>query len=234
MFDEDEFRDYLRHARKKPNVIERNIKTIKHCLAFLQSNHIELSDLNEKWIGLYVEALENQNKSPKGYLYVLMNYFKFTGDKSLLTYTAGLRESYTKKSRKVFQMKDFKEVDSGYIARLNDLGIKNVNDMIREAKTPEQRKKLSQKSDIPEEEVLRLAQLADITWVGYIKSVLAPLYHAAGITSPEILAKYSADELHLHFNEFKKENDYPAQVPFLKDLEHNIKTAKKVKSKIEL
>jgi hypothetical protein len=206
---------------------------MNHWIEFLESNHIDIEDISEDLIQEFVNQLNEQKKSPKGFLYVLMNYFKFTGDKNLLKFTATLRESFTKKTRKVFQIKDFEGMNQEYISKLNELGIRDVNDMIKEAETLVLRKKLSDKTGIPKEEILRLAQLSDITRIGYVKSILAPLYHAAGIISPEVLAKYSAEELHQHFREFIDRNNYPAEVPFLKDLEHNINNARKIQSKIE-
>ncbi|MCY3410841.1 MAG: DUF4332 domain-containing protein [Candidatus Heimdallarchaeota archaeon] len=131
-------------------------------------------------------------------------------------------------------MKEFKMVNTEDIKILRDLGIKNVDQMIAECSTPTQRKSLSRKTGIPKQEILRLAQLAELTKIGYIKSTLAPLYHAAGIINAKILASYSAEGLQSHFRDFIQTHNYPAQVPFVKDLKNNIINAKKFTTQITI
>ncbi len=79
----DEFGRYLRKKGKKANVIDRNIKTLIHFIEFLSNTKVPIEDVTTNQIDSYVETLENNKISSKGYLYTLMNYFKFADQTEL-------------------------------------------------------------------------------------------------------------------------------------------------------
>jgi hypothetical protein len=116
---------------------------------------------------------------------------------------------------------------------LTSIGIVNVDDMLKHGATIEKRKKLCKKTSIPESDLLEFVQLSDITRVGYVKTKLARLYYNAGITSPQVLASYSPEELQAHFTQYVNKSGWVGQIPFLKDLTHNINNAKKVSEIVE-
>ena len=57
--------------------------------------------------------------------------------------------------------------------KLGEIGIKNVEQMLELGKIAKQRKELSEQLDIPEENILELVQLSDITRLVYVKSKLS-------------------------------------------------------------
>ena len=86
--DEELFRKFLRKKGKKADVAERNILVAMNFNEFLLSerNH-DLSGVTKEDIDVFVEKLESEKKSAKGTLYVLMNYFNFTGNEEILRHT---------------------------------------------------------------------------------------------------------------------------------------------------
>lgn len=233
--DEEAFRLYLRRKGKKPSVVDRNVKSVKEFQNFLQQTRTnDLSTVSTSDIKSYVETIEEErNTSAKGALYVLMNYFRFLGNSDLLTYTGQLREKRTKKSRRVFPLKEFYQVNLGHVNKLASIGIKNVEEMLEAGKTIKQRRNLAKQLDIPEEGILRLVELSDITRIGYVKSKLATLYHSAGIDTPTKIAKFTAEDLYGLFKEYVEKNNWDGMVPNPADLENNIKSAKKLKEVVE-
>ena len=132
------FEDSLRKKGKKRSVIERNIRTVSEFHKFLNENEISIHDLTPNTIDLYVKKIENSKKSAKGPLYILMNYFEYLGDNDLYRYTSDLREERTQKSRRLFPLSGFLDIDPQVIETLSYDGIKNVNQMIINGKTVEQ------------------------------------------------------------------------------------------------
>ncbi|MBN2017294.1 MAG: DUF4332 domain-containing protein [Candidatus Cloacimonetes bacterium] len=232
--DEKAFAAFLKKKGKKTNVIERNIRLVKTFSAYLNNEfNKQLEDCATYDITQYVATLESQKKSPKGHLYVLMNYFKFTGNKELLKCAATLRQKRTEKSRSVFLLKNFMHVDQEYVKVLANAGIKNVDDMLKAGNTKIKREMLSQKLNIPEDSILELVKLSDITRLGYVKTKLTRLYYNAGLDSPQKIAAFKPEELHTFFVKFVKESGWDGMVPNLKDLVGNIASARKLKKVVQ-
>jgi len=232
--EEELFRKFLRKKGKKTDVAERNILAVKKFNEFLlnKRNH-DLSSITIEDIDAFVEKIEQEKKSAKGSLYVLMNYFKFTGDKELLTHTAKLREERTKKTRKIFPIKDFLDIDQAHVKKLASIGIKNVEQMLEKGKLRTQREELARQLGIPEEAILELVKLSDITRMGYVKQKLSRLYYNAGLDSPLKVAEFEPDELHAFFTKFVKESNWDGMIPNPSDLVYNIKNARALKKVVE-
>ncbi|MCW3981181.1 MAG: DUF4332 domain-containing protein, partial [Candidatus Bathyarchaeota archaeon] len=184
-------------------------------------------------IDAFVMEIENKNQSAKGYLYVLMNYFNFLGNRDLLPHTKTLREGRTKKTRRILPIKEFLNINEDYVKKLAAVGIKNVDQMLEKGKTKKQREQLSKQLDIPEEAILELVKLSDITRLGYVKKKLSRLYYDAGLDSPAKIAEFEPKQLHEFFVKFVEESGWDGMVPNPKDLVSNIKNARKLSRIVE-
>lgn len=231
---EEAFREFLKKKGKKENVIERNIRSVKKFQEYLKKEReTTIEKVSEDDIRKYIEQIEAAKKSAKGPLYVLMNYYKFTEKKELLQFTAKMREERTKKTRRVFSIKDFMKVNQEHVKKLATIGIKNVEQMLEAGKTKKQREDLSKKLDITEESILELVKLSDITRLGYVKRKLSRLYYEAGLDSPEKIAAFEPEKLHAYFIKFVEESGWDGMVPNPKDLKHNIASARRLKKIVE-
>jgi len=233
--DEEEFRKHLKRKGKKADVVDRNIIVVKRFASYLEEERDKVIDeVNTEDIEAYVDLIENVKKqSAKGPLYVLMNYFRFREDETLLKFTGKLREERTKKTRKIFPIKEFLDVNPEHIKKLADIGIKNVEQMLEAGKKKKQREDLSKQLNIPEEAILELVKLSDITRMGYIKTKLSRLYYNSGLDSPEKVSKFKSDELHAFFVKYVEESGWDGMVPNPADLVNNIKGAKRLKKVVE-
>jgi site-specific recombinase XerD len=146
---EEGFRRYLKRKGKKQDVVERNVSTIRRIGSYLEKEfNINIQTVSSKEIDSFVETLEERGESAKGPLYVLMNYFRFTGDHALLTHAAELREERTNKTRKAFKLRGFLDVNQIYVEKLAGIGIEDVDQLLRKGKTKRQRKQLSEELQI--------------------------------------------------------------------------------------
>jgi hypothetical protein len=232
--DEEGFRQYLKRRGKKPAVADRNVSVLKDFSSYLlERRQKKLDDVTIDEIDAFVAELESKKKSAKGSLYVLMNYFHFVGDDDLLRHTNALRDERTKKTRRIFPVKDFLNINQEHVRKLATIGIKNVNQMLEKGKTRQQREQLSRQLDIPEESLLELVKLSDITRIGYVKRKLSRLYYDAGLDSPAKIAKFDPKELHALFVKFVEESGWDGMVPNPKDLVNNVKSARKLTKVVE-
>lgn len=231
---EEEFRKYLKRRGKKPAVVNRNVVVLKDFISYLlEKRDKDLNCVTIDDIDAFVIEVESGNQSVKGYLYVLMNYFHFLGNKELLNHTNALRDERTQKTRRLFPLKEFLNVNQDYVKKFAAIGIKNVNQMLEKGRTKKQRKQMSKQLGIPEGAILELVKLSDITRIGYIKKKLSRLYYEAGLDSPAKIAEFEPKQLHKFFIKFVEETGWDGMVPNLKDLVGNIENARKLPEIVE-
>ena len=231
---EEEFRKYLKRRGKKPGVVDRNVHVLKDFISYLlekREKHLDGVTLYD--IDAFVMDIESRKQSAKGYLYVLMNYFHFLGNKELLGHANTLRDERTKKTRRIFPIKEFLSINQDHVKKLAAIGIKNVEQMLEKGRTRKQREQLSKQLDIPEEAILELVKLSDITRIGYVKKKLSRLYYDAELDSPAKIAEFEPKQLHAFFVKFVEESGWDGMVPNPKDLVNNIRNARKLSEIVE-
>ncbi len=229
-----DFRKYLKRRGKKSAVVDRNVATVKAFRAYVREKRGKaLEAVTMEDIDAFVRDLERKKQSAKGHLYVLMNYFHFLGDSDLLQHTSTLREARTKKTRRIFPLKDFLHVNQEHVKKLAAIGIKNVEQILAHGRTKQQREQLAKQLGISEGGILELVKLSDITRIGYVKRKLARLYYEAGLDSPAKIAKFNPKQLHDFFVKFVAESGWKGMVPNPKDLANNIQNARKLSRIVE-
>ncbi len=232
--DEEGFRKYLKRRGKKPDVVDRNVESVKYFASFLQKErNKDLAKITKDDLDSYVFIIEEKKKSAKGALYTLMNYFHFLEDKELLAHANVLRDARTKKTRRIFPIREFLRVDQEAVKKLATIGIRNVEQMLEKGKTKKQREELAQQLDIAEESILELVKLSDITRLGYVKKKLSRLYYEAGLDSPVKVAAFEPKDLHEFFTKFVEESGWDGMVPNPSDLVSNIKNARELSKVVE-
>ena len=231
---EEEFRKYLKRRGKRPAVIDRNVRVLKDFVSYLwEERGKNLDDVETDDIDTFVMEIESMKQSAKGNLYVLMNYFYSISNRELLNHSKTLRERRTKRTRRVFPIKEFLNVNQEYVEKLAAIGIKNVDQMLERGKSKKQREQLSKRLGIPEDAILELVKLSDIARIGYVKRKLARLYYDAGLDSPARIAEFEPKQLHAFFVRFAEESGWNGMVPNPKDLVNNIKGARKLSRIVE-
>ncbi len=234
VMNEEEFRKYLKRRGKRPAVVDRNVRVLKGFSSYLlERRKKNLDDVTIDDIDVFVMDIESRKQSAKGYLYVLMNYFQFLGNKDLLNHASALRDERIKRARRIFPIKEFLDINQNHVKKLAAIGIKNVEHMLKKGKTKKQREQLSKQLDIPEEAILELVKLSDITRIGHVKKKLSRLYYDAGLDSPAKIAEFEPKQLHEFFVKFVKESGWDGMVPNPKDLVNNIKSARKLSRIVE-
>jgi hypothetical protein len=113
------------------------------------------------------------------------------------------------------------------------LKVRNNQQKGMRARTKKQREQLSKKLDIPEDAILELVKLSDITRIGYVKKKLSRLYYNSGLDSPAKIAEFEPKQLHEFFVKFIDETGWDGMVPNPKDLVSNIKSARKLSKIVE-
>jgi hypothetical protein len=172
----------------------------------------------------YAKSLE-KNKI-KTQVRGLALYYRYVGDASLAKAAHALREEQTAKTRQVFKLRKFRGVDLENVAKLETIGIFNVEQMLEAGKTSGDRQKLSKRTGIPLASILEFVKLSDLSRLGAIKNVRARLYYDAGLDTPDKFTQWDADELRQMLIKFVKRTGFDGIAPLPKELRNAIEKAK--------
>lgn len=234
--DEDGFRQFLKRGGRKPHTVDNVVKIVRSYEAYLdkfaEGQVIEQATPDD--LATYVEWFEQEEeKSAKGQLWAIRYYYRFINNKSMVMQASELREERTSKTRKFFRLRDFLGIDTTHVEKLEALGIRDVHQMRTRGRTPDQRRELSIKTDVPEEVILELVKLSDLARLPGVKGIRARLYFNTGIDTVEKIAEQNPDTLLVSMREFVEETGFEGIAPLPKEIEASISTAKKLPKEIE-
>ncbi len=234
--DREALKKFLRKKGKKPPVVEKFLSMLDDYESFLKDhqNKTVIEESSVENLEAYVEWYEKTTKNKANtVLWGLFSIFEFISRDDLYKRASSLREERTKKTRAVFKLKDYVGINQEYIKRLADIKIKNIEDMIAAGKTRDLRKELAEKTGISTDEILKLVKLANLSRLGAVKKIRAPLYYEAGFDTLDKIANISPEEFISKVQEFIDRTNYDAIAPLPKEAVNTVNTAKKLPKIIE-
>jgi len=132
------------------------------------------------------------------------------------------------KTQNPFLLKKFRGVNPEYIAKLEEIGIKNAGQILIAGQTPEKRKSLAKKAGIPEEAILELVKLSDLARLPGVKGIRARLYYDAGVDCVEKLAAWEPDALLRMMAGFVERTGFEGIAPLPKEVGSTIANAREL------
>ena len=225
----EEFRKYLRRKGKKNHVVDDLIKRCKVFEDFLHSRHKSgIDDADKEDVQAFFDAVKDQKTDVNNHLRAIGLYYRFASRPDLSALASNLREQRISSARKPFELKNFRGVNKKHAMLLEREKIRNADQMLELGKTPASRRKLSDKTGIPEEAILELVKLSDLSRIEGVKNVRARLYYAAGVDTVEKMAKWSPEELRTYLIEFVNRTRFDGIAPLPKEVRNTIEEAKKL------
>jgi hypothetical protein len=231
--DKDGFAIFLKKGGRSKSAIKTITEFAENFHTYLiKSEMTNLHNITTDDLDTYIEYLESTPKySPNKDLWALFYYFDFLSLDSLKSHSSKLRGQRIK--RTPFRIRDFRGIDLNIVSKLEDIGVVNVNQLLKTGKTKDARKNLAEKTKIPTHIILELVKLSDLTRIGGLKSIRARLYYDAGIETPEVLAQWNDDELITYLRNWVKENNFEGIAPLPKEVKNAVKTAKSLNKIVE-
>jgi hypothetical protein len=160
-------------------------------------------------------------------------YYSMSGKRDLSAVAGDHREEATAKSRKPFEIKNFRGVARDQVDRLRAVGIVDVDQMLRRGRTRDSREKLSQETGVPLPAILELVKMSDLSRLGAIKAVRARLYYDAGVDTPDKMASWEPQALRSMLLEFVQRTGFDGIAPLPKEIENAVATARSVTRLVE-
>ena len=125
--------------------------------------------------------------------------------------------------KKITQIEGIGEADQ---AKLNDLGIVSVEQLLDACKTKKERKELADKAEISEDLILTWANHADLFRIKGIAGQYSELLEAAGVDTVKELAQRNPENLTEAMEKINEEKNLVRSVPYLKMVKKWVDQAK--------
>ncbi len=132
-------------------------------------------------------------------------------------------------SRKV---SDIEGIGPAYEAKLNEIGISSVEDLLEKGASPKGREEIVGQTGIDHKRVLDWVGMADMFRVKGIASQFAELLKAAGVDTIKELRTRNAENLHKKLTEVNEEKKLTRAVPRLDQVEDFIAQAKELEPRV--
>jgi predicted flap endonuclease-1-like 5' DNA nuclease len=120
-----------------------------------------------------------------------------------------------------------------YVEKLAAVGISHSKHLFERAQTKAARSELSRLVDVPEEALLELVGMADLSRVLGVGPAFVRLFYEAGVDNLESLARWSPEALFERLHAVNREKRYTKVVPSLKDVRHSVKYAQNLPKIVE-
>lgn len=130
------------------------------------------------------------------------------------------------------KVSDIEGIGPAFEAKLNEIGITNVDQLLDKGAAPAGRKEIEEQTGIDHKRVLDWVGMADMFRVKGIASQFAELLKAAGVDTIKELRTRNAENLHKKLEEVNAEKNLTKAVPRLDQIEDFISQAKELEPKV--
>jgi len=204
-----EFQKYLKKGGRSPNAINRCLDYVSGYEEYLKTarhdSDIDEADFDDLSEFIHLMDKESNTKS-KRYLWAIRYYYEYKGNSEMCSLAHALRQERIE--RKPFLLKDFRDISSAIVEILAAHGIRTTDLLLQAAAKQVDRKSLSDKTGIPEADILELVKLSDLARIPGVKGTRARLYYEAGIDSVEKIAGLEPDDLRNRVVTYVKNSDF--------------------------
>ena len=231
--DEEGFFRFLRKGGRTPSMARQVIATVTSFEHFLAEQMDKgLDEAGAQDLEAYVAWLEREpKKSAKGHLHALHYYYEYTTNENMASLASLLRQERIE--RPPFPLREFRGVQPEQIAKLEAIGVRNVDQMLAAGRTQAKREALAQQADIPEAAVLELVKLSDLARMPGVKGIRARLYYDAGVDSIEQMARWEPEALRLMVTDYIQRTGFEGIAPLPAEVRFTVAYAKKLPKVVE-
>jgi predicted RecB family nuclease len=234
--DREGFQKYLKKEGKSQRIIDAAVARVEEFERYLKEKKggKELDKARPEDLDAFISWLEkDEDLAAKKYLLGIRYFYEFHPNEALAALASFRWSERTTSSGAPLKLKEFRGVNAADLKKLENAGIRNVNEMIKAGQTPTKRKELSAKTKVPITVISELVKLSDLARIQGVKGVRARLYYDAGVDTLEKMAKWNPEELRTYLVEYVKRTEFKGIAPLPKELKFTIETAKRLPKIVE-
>jgi len=220
MNDFSAYQNFLTKERRSGSTISAHLSVVQKFVAYQESKGCasNIDSASTLDITRFVEDLSAQGESPKGLLWSLHNYYRFSKNKPLHDHALGLRVEAMKpekKRRAAPKLSVLVASSEDAIGALEARGIRTTKQLLPQVGTPAQRRKLAEECKVPQEALDDLAYFSDLSRITDIKGKRGRFLLVAGIRTVGDLRAWDPEQLLEHLTKLAKAMDVGSRPPTL-------------------
>jgi hypothetical protein len=234
--DKQGFQNYLKKEGKSRWIIEAAVTHVEEFERYLkeQKSGNGLDKAIPEELDSFISWIEKDEKSAaKKYLLGIRYFYEFCPNEEMAILASFRWNERMAGSGASLKLKEFRGVNAADLTKLEKMGIRNADDMIKAGQTPAKRKELSAKTGVPVATILELMKLSDLARIQGVKGIRARLYYDAGVDTMEKMAKWNPQELRAHLVEFVKRTGFKGIAPLPKEAKFTVETARRMPRIVE-
>jgi hypothetical protein len=225
--DEESFRRFLRRGGRSENAAERAIRLTREYEAFLlERRGRTLDEASPGDLFEFTRIWDQERRNTKGYLWAIRYYYQFVSNREMSSLARELRSDRIKRAPTPLNV--FPGIEHSHLERLASIGIRNVDQMLKAGRMESGRVEMSEKSGVPQEAILELVRLSDLSLIPGVKGTRARLYHDAGVDTLEKMAQWDPEELRLVLVEFVRRTGFDGIAPWPSEAQYSVEAAKRL------
>lgn len=234
--DREGFRKFLKKEGKSQRVTGAAIARVEgfECYLKEQRGGRELDKASPQDLDAFISWIEkDEDLAAKKYMLGIRYFYEFIPNEEM-AYLASFRWNERMASSGVsLKLKEFRGVSPADLTKLENVGIRNVNEIIKAGQTPAKRKELSAKTGVSVAPILELVQLSDLTRIQGVKGIRARLYYDAGVDTMEKMAKWNPTELREMLTGFIEKTRFNGVAPLAKEVRNTVEMARRMPKIVE-
>ena len=222
----------MKEKKSPQRKIDSYIQRVKRFEEYLKNNEAgkPMSDLTTEDLKKFVIWSKNNNVNAYQDLWGLREYLRFL-KRDELDYSASFVMQMIQLEK--FKLKDFMTANQEFAKKLAEIGVKTASQLLEVGKTIKERKILANKSDIPEDAVLKFVKLANLARApGHMKK-RACLYYESGLDTFDKIANQNPETMIKFLTEFITKTGFNGSPPLLGDARFSVENSKRIPRIIE-
>jgi hypothetical protein len=225
--DQEQLLAYLKSTKRSTAAIRRSLAALAAFTTWLATTHGLTVD-DEVSLELLEAFIQSVDKGRKNLLMGLANVFEFQGRDDLKKAAMTMRRSMLNAETRPMPLRDFIGVAPEVVASLEAKGIQHAVDLLQVCRTPADRVVLARDLAVPDQDLLDLVKMADLSRLFAVKAVRARLYLLSGYDTLDKLAAQDPMDLHLALVRFVEEAHFDGVPTTPKEAAGTVKAAREL------
>jgi hypothetical protein len=224
---ENGFFTYMKEKKNTENKINSYIKRVKRFEQYLIDNTDgkSIDELTIKDLQDYAKWSKENNINAYQDFFGIREYYLFLKINSL-TYACSQVMQLIQLEK--FKLKDFLTANQEHAKSLAKMGIKTASQILEVGKTKKDRKILADKSNVPNDEILKFVKLANLARCPGHMRIRACLYYESGLDTFDKIASQEPEKMIAFLEDFIKKTGFNGSTPFLADAKSSIENSKRI------
>jgi hypothetical protein len=236
--DEEAFRQFMKKQRRSEGTMEScvNFTQVFEEYLSIHFDRMELNQAQPEQLDAFLAWGKGEFSSMNSHLWAISRYYEYAGNDTMRRYANQIRSQKIEKRRSKrpsLLLKGIEGVKSEYIDVLENIGITNVQQLLKAGKTRNSRLVLSEETGTPYDVIEELVKLADLCRISDIKGMRVRLLFDTGFDTIEKIAIQDPGVMREQIIRVNQREKIAARHPTLTETKFWVEQAKKLPKLVE-